>query len=500
MEQPGGWRVRRSIDELRVQWGSYPPAHWTREDSEENQATRLPPDRQVKLCSLMLVEVFTPATHHTLIESYRRLPFLSAADVRRVGRELAATRSTDSAEGPVAVCSVRPGTEQHVKAALQFHDRHLPAGVEAVEISRHSPVPSLTVIVAAFSITAAAGDLTPLLRRDYPTTRSTVEVDVPGALGSALSRFGWYRPKVYSPFLEDARPAEQRTRACEQFMADVELGCTRWLSSRFAGYYARADTAGGRPSARCLITDLDPFPADAAAARRLQAVGLSEAQHSWQAYYGPEQRWERIPWWLTESPPQQGRGATLTVARQVDDFEESHDYSTSWVIGHNFRFDHAPLVARWAVRPTLMTYAHTLAQVRDSTWRHRRSVASARHLTRYMAEDGIDIATVSAEIIGWPVDRARLGKDYRRPDPPDVAHAQDWDDRSFGEAAWQQTVSTAAGLRDNYTAVVSVISSFAQLRQSTTNTNLQRAAVVIAVVALIVAVLTPLYTATPAAP
>jgi hypothetical protein len=189
----------------------------------------------------------------------------------------------------------------------------------------------------------------------------------------------------------------------------------------------------------------------------------------------------------------------LTVARRVTDFEESNDYSTSWVVGHNFRSEHASLVARWAVRPTLVTYSHTLAQVRDSAWRHQRPVASARHLTRYMAEDGIDIATVSAEIISWKVDPARLGKEYRRPtpaDPPNPGPA----DHSFGEAAWQQTVSTAAGLRDNYTAVVSVISSFAQLRQSSTNTNLQRLAVAIAVAALIVAVLTPWYTATPAPP
>ena len=141
-----------------------------------------------------------------------------------------------------------------------------------------------------------------------------------------------------------------------------------------------------------------------------------------------------------------------------------------------------------------MTYLYKLAQVRDTAWRRRRPVASAKHLTRYMAEDGIDIATLSAEIISWEVNFARLGKEYRRPNPADAPPSEP-DDHSFGETAWQQTVSAATGPRDNYTAVVSVISSFAQLRQSSTNTNLQRVAVVIAVVALIVAVLKPLYTA-----
>ena len=97
---------------------------------------------------------------------------------------------------------------------------------------------------------------------------------------------------------------------------------------------------------------------------------------------------------------------------------------------------------------------------------------------------------------GWEVKHARLRKEYRRANSAD-ASAPDRGQSSFGEAAWQQTVSTAAGLLENYTAVVSAISSFAQLRQSSTNTNLQRVAVVIALVALIVAVLTPLYAATP---
>ena len=65
-----------------------PPDQWTRQDAEANEAKRLGAEKQVKLCSLMLVEVSPPATNHTLIESYRRLPFLSAADVRRVSREL----------------------------------------------------------------------------------------------------------------------------------------------------------------------------------------------------------------------------------------------------------------------------------------------------------------------------------------------------------------------------------------------------------------------------
>jgi hypothetical protein len=97
VEQPGRWRTRISLDELRTRRGTYPPDQWTRQDAEANEAKRLGADKQVKLCSLMLVEVSPPATNHTLIESYRRLPFLSAADVRRVSRELAKLWPTESA-------------------------------------------------------------------------------------------------------------------------------------------------------------------------------------------------------------------------------------------------------------------------------------------------------------------------------------------------------------------------------------------------------------------
>ena len=48
-------------------------------------------------------------------------------------------------------------------------------------------------------------------------------------------------------------------------------------------------------------------------------------------FYGPDQRWQRTPWWLTDSSVE-GRCNVLTVAREVTDFEESNDYSTSWVV------------------------------------------------------------------------------------------------------------------------------------------------------------------------
>ena len=106
-------------------------------------------------------------------------------------------------------------------------------------------------------------------------------------------------------------------------------------------------------------------------------MGLSKGHRSWNAFYGHGQRWQRTPWRLTDSSLN-ARSNVLTVALQVADFEESNEDSVSWVVGHNFRSEHAPLVASWAIRPTLMTYSHKLAQARDSASRHQREVGVSK--------------------------------------------------------------------------------------------------------------------------
>ncbi|HEX4090517.1 MAG TPA: hypothetical protein VHZ33_17530, partial [Trebonia sp.] len=151
------WRNRKSIRALRREMAS--DIGWNQFDERKNQESRLPPDEDVRLGGVVLVEAFTPSTASSLRRAIEQFP---SNNDRRVewqarfdkGRSAAGSGGWNSL-GVIR----RPG-------AFGFNgfDPDMPDMVEAISPTIFWVTPSLTVVVATFTLKENAGDLSEILR------------------------------------------------------------------------------------------------------------------------------------------------------------------------------------------------------------------------------------------------------------------------------------------------------------------------------------------------
>lgn len=154
------WRDRPSIQALRREVLST----WADSDLRENEQTRLPDGEEVHLGGFVLGEVFTPSTVSALYVALKAFP---APDKNRnewIAR-LAQSRSAAGRSGWLRLGSVRRSGETMLGRV--FIDRTIPDCVDTVQLYLFCATPSLTMIIAAFTLTDQARDLSELLRADY---------------------------------------------------------------------------------------------------------------------------------------------------------------------------------------------------------------------------------------------------------------------------------------------------------------------------------------------
>ena len=128
-------------------------------DRRDHDTTQLPPTETVHLGGLVLTEAYTPSTVSMLYRALNKLPI----DYNRKREWLTAlTNSRRGARGGWEhLGMVRHPGEFIVGEG--YYDPRLPDGVDAVWLYLHYIAPSLAVIVATFTLTEEAGDLsTPL--------------------------------------------------------------------------------------------------------------------------------------------------------------------------------------------------------------------------------------------------------------------------------------------------------------------------------------------------
>jgi hypothetical protein len=109
------------------------------------------------------------------------------------------------------------------------------------------------MIVATFTLTDQAGDLSALLRVDYHTEAADVRVRVLGRFGRVRAHIPWARPTEHSAWWSLHQAEDQKRLACESLITLREAACWAWLADRFPGRFS-AEKLAARPVLRLLLT------------------------------------------------------------------------------------------------------------------------------------------------------------------------------------------------------------------------------------------------------
>jgi hypothetical protein len=454
-------------------------------DIQRNNDTRLPEGISVHLGGLTLTEAFTPSTVTNLYGLLKKWPRpVGAIDEDWITR---LERGRSSVGGGWVRLGVvrRPG--QFIMGD-GHHDSTLPSGVQAAWLTLSFLVPSVAIVCATFTFEDYAADLSDLLRSDYHTVSADVQIVVSGPLHRLRSWFPWSRPKRYalSSRFWDAMLGKQR--AVQQRIRQREEECERWFYGRFKGRFCVADSAV-RPIIRLMFTE--------------QAVPF-EGRDMWretvEMNWSPDvYRSTDLPGWrLKASPwPTDDRLFAKTIGAQRSDVgtdgAEDRGGQSNWSLTQRFQDDQAGLTARFALRALLDIYSACLAKLRDDagkTRRIRRPVRDALKLDAYLLRDGLDAATITADVknltenansFGWGVpayteDLGELPMTLRTLPPTELVPWLCSALQALASRLAADTTNTEGNIRGS-----------AELRQAISNTRWQRAILVFTVAVLAVA-------------
>ena len=459
--------------------------HRDKSDARWNNETRLPEDEAVHLGGVTLTEAFTPSTVSNLYRTLNKWP-------RPVGRPdddwaAALERSRSGTGGGWMSLGLvrRPG--QFVMGG-GYNDSTLPPGVQGAWLSLSYLMPSVAVVCATFTFEDAVADMSDLLRTDFETKMEDVRIVVHGRFGKLRARIPWSRPKKHgtSALMCDALTGKRR--AAQGLVLQREAECARWFYTKFEGRFAAADPEA-RPSTRLMFTqNAVPFEGRRA---WLEPAGLDWAPDVYRCVDTPGWALKASNWPRTDH-----RYVWTIAARRSDVGREGASDATgqsNWSLTQSFGTDQTALVARYALTALLDIYAGQLARLRDAAGRSRRirrPVHDAQNLERYLVTDGLDAATITADVANLTKDPASF-----RWDVPEYTEDQGelregrrkWEPNELVPLLCESLARRAARLAEDTVNTDGNIRASAELRQAVANTRLQRWVVILAITAVVVA-------------
>jgi hypothetical protein len=483
------WWHRRTLRALKreVQERDESLDQW---DERGNAATRLPAEESVHLGGFVLAEAFTPSTVSALYDTLRR----SSGRNNQRGDEWIAQldRSRSGHSGGFTYLGVvrRPG--ENIFSIFDgdgSEDSELPNSVIAVWLLLAYLMPSVAVVVATFTFSDDAADVSSLLRRDYHTQFTNPRIRVYGKFGRLRAWLPWSRPKYHGMTYDMSRAEDEKRLAFERIIQEREGECSRWFTSRFRGRFALADSAA-RPVARLIFTEKAvPFKDRS---DWLRPIGLHWSPTFYRSTEIPDWAFREGQW-----PYAKGRFVLTFAARRRDAARErtkGESGEQNWDLTQRFNREQAPLVALYAIRALLSLYGERLAKLRDGArarHRPRRPVRDALALDDYLTTDGLDAATITADVgvLTSDLRSFRWGvPEYTEDEEglPDTARSAT--PLELVPALCSSMKEQAARLAADTQNTVGNIRGSAELKQAIANTRLQRAVIVVSLAALIVAV------------
>jgi hypothetical protein len=495
MEKPGSrahtwWYSRPTIRTLKRE-AEEQHRCWAEDwDTLANAETRLPSAEGVSLGGIVLVEAFTPSTVSALYKVLESLGGDRAQRRQQWIEEL--TRSRRGAYGGWQnlgfIC--HPG--DRLLAGDGYHDATLPKCVSAVWLRLDYVAPSVAMVVGTFTLKDEVGDLSGVLRESYSTHVRDLHVRVYGKAARLRERIPWARPAHHGLDYGVVDARSQKQEACADIIQRCEQECADWFSTRFPGRFA-ANELADRPVVRILFTrESVPFQRESPA--WLQPAGLSYNSEVWRA---DPSGWALC---LSSWPYRYESENTITVAARRGDVvaERSAPASNDSTSYHMQQFgdQQAALVARYAAIVLLSTYSNGIGDLRDRAGFRRilhRTVHDARKLDRHLIGDGLDAATVTTDLramtndlhrFRWGLaeyseDLAYYSESFRAKNPP----------RELVAVFFETLKDRATRLADDTAATTASIRASADLRQSMANTRLQRATLLLSLIAAAVAII-----------
>jgi hypothetical protein len=479
-----GWLERKSMWTLRRD-AIKPHDAWIGGDQRDNDQSRLPADEKVHLGGLVLVEAFTPSTISALYDSLTDFPNTRSENKEWIS-DLTRGRSAAGRGGWTNLGMVRrPGD-----FGFENFDPELPEGVDAIWPYLFYPTPSLTLVVATFTLAEPAGDLSILLRADYHSSAVDVRVHVPGRFGKVRSLIPWARPATRSLWYTVLRADDQKRLACEALITAQEAACWKWMADKFPGRFS-IEAMTDRPTTRLIFTEEQvPFKRGP---RWLSSLGLGISTDVWRS---PEARG-----WAVKFGPWTGQDRTSAIAatRRVDAAKSpggdlSND--TNWYLTQRFADEQSPLIARWAIIRLLSLYTDRLAALRDQASKQptiSRPVRDARALDNFLMRDGLDASTITSDL----EDFTQHLEHFRFGAPEYMEDMEIWPETTRERrppyqllaVLMDRLITYAHQLDRDTAATITNINVSAGLRQAIANTIVQRRLLILTIVAIGIAIL-----------
>ena len=468
--------LKREAEEHHKMWA----ADW---DVRANAETRLPSAEQVNVGGLVFVEAFTPSTVSSLYKVLENLGGEHAQRRHQWIEEL--TRSRRGAHGGWQNLGLICQPGEHVVVDGGYYDATLPKCVAAVWLRLDYLAPSVAMVVGTFTLKDVAGDLSGVLRESYRTRLRDLHVRVYGGAARLRERMPWARPAHYSLGYSVVDVCGQKQEACAELIRRCEEECAAWFSDRFPGRFA-ANRLADRPVIRILFTeDSVPFQQDSPA--WLEPPGLSYHSEVWRAADPPG--WALC---LSSWPYRYESENTVTLAAR----RSAMIADSSSHLMQQFGDQQAALAARYAAVVLLSTYSNGIGHLRDKAGQRRRinrTVRDTRKLDRHLIGDGLDAATVTTDLRNLTTDlhRFRWGlaeysedlssysDSFREKHPP----------RQLVEFFFETLKNRAGHLAEDTAATTASIRASAELRQSLSNTRLQRVTLLLSLIAAAVAII-----------
>ncbi|MBS1886123.1 MAG: hypothetical protein JSU06_02955 [Actinobacteria bacterium] len=483
------WFRRSTIRSLKRDAESRTSEPIVRGEERDNEQTRLPEDEEVHLGGIVFSEAFTPSTVTRLYRVIESWPTSGVGQKDQWLALLAESRAGVRGGWQSLGVVLPPGK---MTLGDGFNDSDLPDGVDAVWLHMAYVMPSVAMLVATFSLTEIAGDLSEVLRRDYESRRFDASLRIEGRFGQLRARVPWSRPSRYAMSTSVKRARDEKRDACQEIIRGHEEACGAWFYSRFEGRFA-AGTPEERPVIRLILTkDQAPYGDE----RRpwFGPAGLDAFPPLWRSNGAGG-------WWLTEDdPPFRRRAQTMTLAGRRAEVAERpgtgpETGESNWYVMQGIGSDYAGLAAGHALKALLSLYADRLARLRDRAAIRRfprRPVREGRELDHYLISDGLDVSTVTSDVGIFIEDPMIFGFDIpgftesfevfpagKRSRPP--MDYLEWLREGIGRQA-----ARLGG--DNATTSENIRAS-AELRQAIANTRLQRFILLLSAAAAIIAVI-----------
>lgn len=487
------WYRRPTLRALKLR-AEQSVTRFRRSDDRQNEEWRLPSTESVHLGGLVLAEAFTPSTVSALYRTLENWPGERAERRDELVERLTRSRRGGGGAWQQLGLVRRPGA---FIARDGHHDPDLPDGVEAVWLHLAYPMPSLAVVVATFTLSEQAGDLSTLLRADYQTQLRDVQIRVHGWGARWRAKFPWARPARHGVSSTISRPEMEKHDACVEVIGRYERECLRWFAKRFPGRFSLLDQAE-RPVVRLMLTtEQIPF---CGRPRWFGPVGLDYGVEVWRST-------EDLPGWALSFGQELGRHQrpVITVAARRQDAADGSvgggdDGTSNWHLTQLFNDGQASLVALLSMRSLLSVYSDRLGDFRDRAAKKHRiqlPVRQALEMDRHLIGDGLDALTVAADIRVLTDDQQL----FSRYVPDYVEDLSDYPEGARPKRAPEELAASlqsalreqATRLAEDMETTTGNIRASAELRQVITNTRLQRAAIVLSVVALVVAILSLIY-------